>query len=81
VLSPLRAGAGAFSATTLFPGLAWYERETTELLGVYYYNQEDARNLVTSYLFLERPLQGAKLGAGVQRCGSVYNSIIFWQSL
>ena len=50
-------GSGVESAVSLYPSSGWYERETWDRFGVFFYNHPDLRRRLTDYGFKGHPLR------------------------
>ena len=50
-------GASLLSATGIYPSAGWYERETWDMFGVFFYNHPDLRRILTDYGFKGHPLR------------------------
>jgi NADH/F420H2 dehydrogenase subunit C len=53
----LAEGHGVNSITSLYPSAGWYERETWDMFGVFFYNHPDLRRRLTDYGFKGHPLR------------------------
>lgn len=53
----LTEGSGVESVVTLYPSAGWYERETWDRFGVFFYNHPDLRRRLTDYGFKGHPLR------------------------
>lgn len=53
----LAEGSGVNSAVLLYPSAGWYERETWDRFGVFFYNHPDLRRILTDYGFKGHPLR------------------------
>ena len=50
-------GGSLLSATSLYSSAGWYERETWDRFGVFFYNHPDLRRILTDYGFKGHPLR------------------------
>jgi len=50
-------GSGVNSVVPLYSSAGWYERETWDIFGVYFYNHPDLRRILTDYGFKGHPLR------------------------
>lgn len=53
----LSESAGVNSATAIYASAGWYERETWDRFGVFFYNHPDLRRMLTDYGFKGHPLR------------------------
>lgn len=53
----LSEGAALNSATNVYAAAGWYERETWDRFGVFFYNHSDLRRILTDYGFKGHPLR------------------------
>lgn len=50
-------GASLVSATDIYPSAGWYERETWDRFGIFFFNHPDLRRILTDYGFKGHPLR------------------------